>query len=503
MNSLKILETRYKLLFDTAADAILIMEGDRFVDCNESALRLFGCERRQLLGATPEMFSPAYQPTGQSSKALANEKIMLALDGKPQQFEWLHTRFDGSPINVEISLNALVLEGGRTLQGIMRDVTERKQLMEAVQSDLLFEKMVADISACLLGSRVQELNADIEASLRHVCEFMKLDLSAIYQPIDDSISALEMTHSYIKKEGPPPPSPLRANEFFPWCCEEAMAGREVRIDSVESMSVRQSRDQESFRFFNVKRSLNFPLIDRGNAILGVITFNSISHEGAWDSQTIDRAKLVSRIFAYTLSRQKADTSLQNTLADTVRTIATIVEMRDPYTAGHQQRVADLSVEIGRELGLDSETLEELRMGATLHDIGKLRIPAEILNRPGKLTDAEFQLIREHPQTGYEIIKNMNLLPGVAQMVRQHHEKFDGTGYPDALNGDEIRLEARIIAVADAVEAMSSHRPYRPALGIEAALIEITGRKGTAYDPKVVDACLKVLHKEASDLAVPL
>ncbi len=187
--------------------------------------------------------------------------------------------------------------------------------------------------------------------------------------------------------------------------------------------------------------------------------------------------------------------LRKTVEGVVRTIARIVEMRDPYTAGHQRRVAELACAIAEEMGLDRKRIEVLRIAGLLHDIGKISVPAEILSKPGKLTDVEMKLIMAHPKVGYEILKNIDFDGPVAEIVLQHHERMDGSGYPRGLKGDEILLEARILGVADVVEAMASHRPYRPALGIQMALDEIKRNKGKLYDPQVVDACIKVFKEK--------
>ena len=156
--------------------------------------------------------------------------------------------------------------------------------------------------------------------------------------------------------------------------------------------------------------------------------------------------------------------LQDSLEETVRAIATIVEMRDPYTSGHQVRVADLAEAIAKQMGLPDEQVHVIHLAGVVHDLGKIQIPAEILSKPGKITDIEYSLIKIHPQAGYDILKGINFPWPIAQMVLQHHERLDGSGYPQGLKGDDILLEARILAVADVVEAMSSHRPYRPRLG---------------------------------------
>ena len=169
-------------------------------------------------------------------------------------------------------------------------------------------------------------------------------------------------------------------------------------------------------------------------------------------------------------------------------------MRDPYTSGHQQRVAKLAVAIARELSLAEDDIEGLHLAGIIHDVGKVTIPPEILSKPGRLSGVELALIREHAQAGYDIIKGVDFPWPIAQMILQHHERLDGSGYPDGLRGDEILLGARIIAVADVVDAMATHRPYRAAVGIDAALQEIEANRGRLYDPDVVDACLR-LHRD--------
>jgi PAS domain S-box-containing protein/putative nucleotidyltransferase with HDIG domain len=200
------------------------------------------------------------------------------------------------------------------------------------------------------------------------------------------------------------------------------------------------------------------------------------------------------------SRKLAEEELQNaieklrkSLVATVKTISSIVEARDPYTAGHQRRVSNLASTIAREMGLSSDMIDNIRMAGIIHDIGKISIPAEILVKPGKLSDIEMSFIKVHPQSGYDMLKSDEIPYPIAEIILQHHEKIDGSGYPNSLKGDQILLEAKIIAVADMVEAMSSHRPYRPAMGIDTALEEIEQNKGILYDEKVVEICLKLFR----------
>jgi PAS domain S-box-containing protein len=191
--------------------------------------------------------------------------------------------------------------------------------------------------------------------------------------------------------------------------------------------------------------------------------------------------------------------IRKALAATVQAIAVIVEARDPYTAGHQRRVADLARSIATEMKLPDDQIDGIRVAATIHDLGKISIPAEILSKPTKLKKTEFDLIKEHSQSGYDILKDIDFPWPIARMVLEHHERMNGSGYPNGLTGDNILLESRIIAVADVVEAMASHRPYRPGLGIDAALAEIEKNKGTHYDKTVADACLRLFREKGYQL----
>ncbi|MGO8868878.1 MAG: HD domain-containing phosphohydrolase [Alphaproteobacteria bacterium] len=189
-----------------------------------------------------------------------------------------------------------------------------------------------------------------------------------------------------------------------------------------------------------------------------------------------------------------------TLVQTVQSLARTIQRRDAYTAGHQRQVANLSIEIGRRLGLDNERLEGLYLGALVHDVGKVAVPAELLTKPTALSEAERSIMRSHASIGQNILEGITLPWPIAAMVGQHHEYLDGSGYPLGLRGDEIIEEARIITVADVLEAMSEHRPYRPAGKFEAALAELANRRGSRLDPVVVDACLEIAQEHANDPA---
>jgi len=319
-------ESKHRALFEHANDAIFLIKGEIFVDCNTKTLSMFGCTREQIIGHSPMKFSPVSQPDGRNSKEKILEMVSLTLSGKPQFFEWKHCRHDGSLFDAEISFNCVDLGNEIVLQAIVRDITDRKQAEEKLE--------------------------------------------------------------------------------------------------------------------------------------------------------------------YTMA------DLRKAIRATIQVIVQVVETKDPYTAGHQRRVADLARAIATEMRFPRNVIEGIRMAGIIHDIGKISIPAEILSKPGRLTIKEFELIKDHSQTGYDILRDVEFPWPIATVILQHHEKMDGSGYPQGLKGEEIPLEARILVVADVVEAIASYRPYRPALGIDVALNEILHNKGRLYDERVVEACVRLFKEKA-------
>ena len=266
------------------------------------------------------------------------------------------------------------------------------------------------------------------------------------------------------------------------------------------------------RLLGSRTFLSLPLLAKGKVVGGIFasTREEISERDKATIMTfanqaaiaIENARLYEAAQRELAERKRTQEELQHTLemlrkamGGIIQAMALTVEARDPYTAGHQRRVANLASAIATEMGLSEEQLEGIRMAGVIHDIGKISVPAEILSKPGRITDIEFTLIKTHPQTGYDLLKTIEFPWPVAGIVFQHHERMDGSGYPQGLSGEEILLEARILGVADVVEAMASFRPYRPALGIDKALEEISQNRGVLYDPEAVDACLKLFTEE--------
>ncbi len=255
----------------------------------------------------------------------------------------------------------------------------------------------------------------------------------------------------------------------------------------------------------VNKTQELPALHKdGTEFFIELSLSSMQIDGQWFATGIarditQRKKTEAALISALEQNQQHFAQIRDSLEDTVKAISTIVEMRDPYTAGHQLRVAALAAAIANQLGLPEEQVHAIYLAGVVHDLGKIQIPAEILSKPGKLNAVEFRYIQTHSQAGFDILKDIKFPWPIAQMVLQHHERQDGSGYPQGLKGDAILLEARILAVSDVVEAMSSHRPYRPGLGMEAALAEIERGSGLQYDPTVAAACCKVVRDNGMQL----
>ncbi|MGW8287169.1 MAG: HD domain-containing phosphohydrolase [Desulfobulbales bacterium] len=279
----------------------------------------------------------------------------------------------------------------------------------------------------------------------------------------------------------------------------------VNANTAENTTIKFLREAMLERNFNSSIALPLKYEDK---VLGVLTIYAKEPQ-AFDTSEVDRLMGLANDLAYGICalRTRAERiqagkeieqhvdKLQNALTGTIKVIASTVEVRDPYTAGHQRRVATLAKAIATEMALTEHQIEGIFMAGVVHDLGKIYVPAEILAKPSRLNEIEFNLIRTHSQVGYDLLKTIDFPWPIAQIVYQHHERLDGSGYPRGLQADQILTEAKIICVADVVEAMASHRPYRPARGVEAALKHIQEEGGTLYDPAAVNSCMKLFSEK--------
>jgi len=289
----------------------------------------------------------------------------------------------------------------------------------------------------------------------------------------------------------------KAKDIFGWdivgksCCQALYGKKEMCGNNSSSCLTRQA--------FNSIRPIKCHSIKLNVKDGALKYFEGTAKVVARDDE--GKPSVVVKIYKDITERKLAEEELRNNMKQmrknldcTIKAIARTVETRDAYTAGHQRRTTEIARAIAYEMGLSRQAIDGIRMAGVIHDLGKISVPAEILSKPGKISQSEMSLIKQHPQSGYEILEGIDFKWPIADIVLQHHERLDGSGYPNGLQGDEILLEARIIGVADVIEAMASHRPYRPALGIDDAFEEITMNRGILYDPDVVDASIDLFTK---------
>jgi len=446
---LKDSEERLKILFDYAPDAYYIndLKGN-FIDGNKAAERVIGCKKEELIGKSFLKLKLL------SLTDLPKIATLLArnLRGQPTgSNEFVLNRKDNSKVTVEISTYPVKIKEKTLVLGIARDITERKQAEDVKNAKDELQMIMDSVPALIF---YKDTEGRIIRANKAFADSLKVPVKNIVGKTTEELFSREQAENMRKDD------------------------QEVIISGKAKKNIIEPYDTpEGTRWAITDKMLHR---DKKGKVIGVVDLSK--------DITAQRKSEQELLQSYQKLKKNMDATLE--------TISNIIEAKDPYTAGHQQRVSELSTAIAKELHLSQNEIEGIRVASIIHDIGKIGLPTEILSKPSRLDDIEFSLIKRHSQVGHDILKTIDFSYPVAEIVLQHHEKINGSGYPNKLKGDKILLEAKIIGVADVVEAMSSHRPYRPALGIDKALEEISKNRGILYDPKVVDICL-TLFKEKS------
>lgn len=431
---------RRQYLIEKSSDGIVILNSEgEVIEANLRAAEMLGYSQEEFELLTIFDWEKEF-----SSERL--NKILNGANEVGEIFETVHTRKDGSKLDVEVSANGTIFLGQKLIFCVVRDITERKIAERHLSDELLRRRLLIEQSRD--GIVVIDQYGKVRESNLRFAEMLGC-------------------------------TPQEVLELYVWDWEYTVPQNDLK-------QMLRDVDETGDHFESKHKRKDGSIYDV-----------EISSNGA----IFDEEKLIFCVCRDITQRKKAESELTETLNSlrqavgaTIEVLMCTTEMRDPYTAGHQKRVADLARAIATELDLSAHQIQGLRMAASIHDIGKISIPSDILNKSSRLTDLEYSIIREHSRYGMEILKNVSSPWPIAEIVYQHHERMDGSGYPQGLKGDQILLEARIICVADVVEAMASHRPYRPSLGLDTALQEIEKNKGILYDAQVAEACLKLFRE---------
>lgn len=503
--ALRASEQRLRAIVETEPECIKLVDSDgRLLEMNSAGLSML--EADSLKEAQQKRLADYIDPKFQEAFLSLHRRVMK---GKSGILEFRIKGLKGTPRWLETHAVPMRNENGEVafLLGVTRDITERKRVETELQHTTRALATLSEVNRSLVHA------TDEYELLRAICQTivkqqgyrmawvgnLEQDEAKTIRPVAKAgfeDGYLEAIGPIVWADAPGGQGPAS---------RAARSGQtQIAQDIRESGILMDQQDEAIRRGYASIIALPLTLEGKVSGVLSIYAEQVDAFGPEVTGLLEEMAEDLTFGIRSLLTRQERDraleqnqrqlTQLRDNLEDTIKAIATIVEMRDPYTAGHEARVAELAVAIAGEMGLPDEQVQGIRFAGELHDLGKIQLPAEILSKPAQLTEFEYELIKAHPQAGYEILKSINFPWPIAQMVRQHHERIDGSGYPQGLKGDEIMLEARILAVADVVEAMNAHRPYRPGLGLEASLEEIKNGRGVRYDPQVVDACLKLFQE---------
>ncbi len=478
-------ERRYRILVESSVDAIITIDKMGMInDWSKGAEDIFEYTKKECLGKSIAVLVP-------DEKKGWGEQILDEIQEKGFKNTWdfqLLTK-TSQLLDVELTSTYLGVELGFTM--IIRDVTKRKQ--EERFLNALNKASISTATALTPEAIFTTMSAQL-SKLDLLCMLLQIDSkdeSIFSNSFHCGVSSQQKEEDTVEMIQENLSFPISTVAQFSRVIQERESIFVEKPDEILghiNPKFKRATPDSVKKYLENPRIIIAPLIAEEMAI-GIFMVQSKN----LTKNNIPTITAFANQLAAAWAKARLTMKLQQTMNGIIHTIALIVEMRDPYTAGHQKRVGDLASAIATEMKLSRERVEGFRIAGIIHDLGKIVVPAEILSKPGKLSAIEYNLVKMHPQVGFDMLKGIEFPWPLAQVVFQHHERMDGSGYPQGLKGEDIILGARIIAVADVVEAMSSHRPYRPALGFTFAKEEILKNKGILYDTEVVDACINVFE----------
>lgn len=486
-------------MLDACADLLYIVDmAGYFLHANQAVGDALGYSQSEL--ATMSVFDIDPDITPEKLDTLKAD----VLSKKHLLLKSHHRRQDGHIFPVDVHVGYVKFQTKDCFIVLVRDTTEQEQTIDILKHQVNFEQTMRQLTSILFNQ------ADFSAALSQVVmllgELLGASRSYIFQ-YDDENKIISNTHEWCADGVTPYKDSLQQLSFhtqFPWLSQQLEGGNIVNISSLDELPAAAHQFRKELEKEQIKSILILPIFNRG-----FIGFDQFSQQKKWspsDLALLDAIKdILEQGFAHDQSVRRLQYSmaqLHNTLAMTVQALSQMIAQRDPYTADHQHRVAALAVQIAQKLSICEHDAEGIFFAGMVHDIGKIRVPAEILSSPRKLIPVEVDLIRIHPEAGYEVVRHIPFDWPIADMIYQHHERLDGSGYPLGLSGNEIMLGARILAVADVFESMTSHRPYRPARSQETALDELRSNAGVLYDVQAVDALVELIEKNHYKLVDP-
>jgi len=491
-------EHNYRVLFESAFEGVFVIDAEtmKILLANQAVARMYGFDSvEDVIGVNPLDF---VYPEDRARALRIIVKDMFEHDLR-QIVEFRTMTKDGRKIWIEAVGTRIEYQGRLAGLVSIRNITERKKAEEKIKKLYSLQIVIRKINEAFLKVKNEpELFQKICNSLLEIEDFKFAWIGLVQK---GTFEVKPVTHAGFEKG-------YLSSVKVRWDNSEygrgptgiaIKTGKPSIIQDIEN-DPRYAPWKKEAKKRGYASCMALPLIHQGETIGALNVYSG--RKDAFQDEEVEHLKEVAEDIAIGIRSlrlekelEKSVKELEKTTEGIIYTVAKVVETRDPYTAGHQKRVANLACAIAEEMGLPKEQIRGIYMTGTIHDIGKIYVPAEILSKPGKLTKTEFEMIKTHPEYGYNMLKDIEFPWPVALTILQHHERLDGSGYPQGLSGEDIILEACILAVADVVEAMSSHRPYRPALGIDKALEEVSQNKGKLYDSRVVDACLKLFKEK--------